>query len=95
MNFLIFEVVFDRKTSLKRDHFNRELENDLFGQLFSQILNVTTHNLFDDSDDNQTFVLNQLKKSFNSDSDLTFSLVSIKRTLLAKNEENFAKLSIF
>ena len=95
MNFLIFEVVFDRKTSLERDHFNRELENDLFGQLISQIVNAPTHNLFDDSDDNQTFVLNQLKKNFNSDSDLTFSLVSIKRTLLAKNEENFAKLSIF
>ena len=82
------------KVPVEEDDFDFELKDDLFDQLFTQIKNETTYNFLDDSDYQQAFVYNQLKKVDFSESlhHFTFSLALIKRTVCAKNDENVAKL---
>lgn len=81
------------KMPLEEEHFGFELQDDLFEQFFSMVQNVTTHSLLDNSDDQQTFVFNHLRERvFSAESDLIFSLDLIRKVLVAKNEENFAKL---
>ena len=84
------------KVPVEEDNFGFELQDDLFEQLFTQIKNETNSDPRDNSEYQQTFVFNQLKRFyFNdlySDSHFTFSLSLIKRTIYAKNEENVAKL---
>ena len=85
------------KIPVEKKHFDFELRDDLFEQLFARLKTETTQrNSLISLDYQQTFVSNQFKQvsGFVSlyDSSFTFSLVLIKKTLWAKNEENFSKL---
>ena len=84
------------KVPVEKEDFDFELRGDLLDQLFIQINQTeTTRNWLDSLDHQQTFVFNQLKQVELTnlyDSDFTFSLALIKKTLSAKNEENLAKL---
>ena len=80
------------KIPVKKRHFDCELEDGLFEQLFIKIKTETTRNSLDILDYyTQAFVFNNLKRVLYSDSDFTFGLVFIKKTLSAKNED-LAKL---
>ena len=80
------------KIPVKKHNFDFELQDDLFEQLFIRLKTETTLNLLNNLDYHQTFVFNKLKRIYTDPSFFTFSLSFIKRTLSAKNEENFAKL---
>ena len=73
------------KSPLEENNFDSEMQGVFFDQPFSQVQNVTTYNLLAHLNYQKTSALNHLKKIF-SDSDLTFSLVSVKKILLLRNE---------
>ena len=84
------------KIPVKKRNFGCELRDDLLDQLFNQIKTKTTSNWLDSLDYQKMFVFNHLKgfEYKDLDSDFTFSLSLVKKTLSAKNEENFAKLAL-
>ena len=79
------------KIPLEKEDFDFELQDDLSEQFFIQINSESTGISLDSLDYQKTFVFNQLRTK-KSDSKFSFDLILIKKILLAKNEENFAKL---
>ena len=77
------------KNPLEEEDLGYELQDDLFDQYFSQVHRVSTPNLLDTSNFQQMFAFNQLKRAPHTDSDLSFSLSLIKKTLSVKNEAKF------
>ena len=81
------------KNPLEKENFELEINDDLFDQFVSQVHNATSQDTMAYSDYQQTFFANHLiRTKVESKTDLAFSLAFIKKTLLARNDENFAKL---
>ena len=81
------------KNPLEKENFGHEIHDDLFDQFVTQVHNATSQDTMAYSDYQQLFFANNLiRAQINSNQDFAFSLVFIKKTLLAKNDENFAKL---
>jgi hypothetical protein len=77
------------KNPLEEEDLGYELQDDLFDQFSSQVHSVSTPNLLDNSVFEKAFFVNQLRRTDYTDSDLTFSLSLIKKTLSVKNEAKF------
>lgn len=89
---------FDLRTlnlPIEKQHFNLEIDDDLFEQYFNQIENVTSDDSKPGSNYRRQFAINHLEKGKNSklyDADLNFELIFFKKIIVLTNQDNFAKL---
>lgn len=72
--------------------FDVEIEDELFGQYFTQIQNKSDHDKSANLDYRREFAINYLTQSHNFKCDFQFSLSMFQKVIIETNPDGFAKL---